>query len=60
MSTLVLVLSSYALRMSMCADEILGIVLNFICQWSGFYLFSPGESSQISWLKQIKILGTGK
>ena len=64
MSTLVLVLSANALRMSMGADEILGIALDFICQWLGFYLFSPEEFSQelsqISWLKQIKIRGTGK
>ena len=50
--------------MSMCADEILDIVLDFICQWLRFYLFSPEELSQelsqISWLKQIKICGTGK
>ena len=62
MSTLVLVLSANALRKSMGADEILGIVLDFICQWLGFYLFSPRELSQelskISWLKQLKILGT--
>ena len=34
------------LRVRMCADEILGIALDFICHWLGFYLGSPGE---ISW-----------
>ena len=62
MSTLFL--SASILRVRMCADEILDIVLDFICQWLRFYLFSPEELSQelsqISWLKQIKIRGTGK
>ena len=47
MSTLVLVLSSYALRMSMCADEILGWILfvngqDFICFRPESRVKSPG------------------
>ena len=41
MSTLFL--SASILRVRMCADEILGIALDFICQWLGFY-----------WLNQVK------
>ena len=48
-----LLMSGNILRARMCAGEILGIALDFTCQWPGFYLSSPGE---ISGWKQIKSL----
>ena len=39
---------SSILRVRMCADEILGIALDFICQWLGFYWLYQAKSPRIS------------
>ena len=37
--------SANVLRARICADKILGVAMDFSCQWLGFYLSSSGKIS---------------